>query len=124
MPRLSANVGLARSTVNGHLRTLRSALYEVARPGQHVGDVRRLCCGLRPAERNAGGGFLTPQQAGEFVGAVRQHDDDAADVVEWLLLTGCRIENALGARWNWLQLEQERGQVVAGRLFVPGTVTK
>jgi integrase len=103
---------------------VRASVYAARRDDLHGVNVRRLFHKAFLPENNARSGFLTARQTDDLLAALRETDQDVADMTELMLLTGCRLGNAIGARWSWFTIEEEDGAMVAGRLAIPGVETK
>ena len=64
-------------------------------------------------------GLLEPQELGGFMAALRTEDTTAARALEFTILTAARTSEAIGARWNEIDLDKKIWTVPA-ILFTTG----
>lgn len=92
--------GRAPSTINGQLSLLSRAL-RIARKLREIDSlptIERLPC------RNARSGFVRPEEFRVLWGALESMDEDVADLVRWLYVTGWRVGEARGLVWPEVHL--------------------
>ncbi len=112
--------GASRATVNRELAALRR-MFRLAVGDGLMPSMPKI---TTPAEQNARDGFLDPPEFNAFLAALRAEDGDVADLAEFAYRTALRRGNVVEAVWPWFALDVDGGQVVGGRMRVPGSATK